>query len=674
MQQLGLLQDLAVVMMVAGLVTLIFHRLKQPVVLGYLLAGFIIGPYTPPYALVHDEVAIRTMADLGVIVLMFSLGLEFNLRKLHEVGRPAFVVAAIEISFMVLVGYEIAHLLGWPAADRLLLGIMLALTSTTIVVKSLRDRGELNEPFARLISGVSIYDDIFVIFVMVLLPGVARTGTLPTGELVLTLLGLFVFLVAVIIVGLLVVPRLVRFVSRFRSDEMLLVLSLGLCFGMALLAVKLQFSAALGAFLMGGILAETREHGRIGALTAPIRDMFSAVFFVSIGMLIDPRQVMEHGGTVFLIVAIYLVAKVGACAFGTMLAGYPGRDALKVGTGMAQVGEFAFVLATIAAGLGLSSDALYPVIVSVATVNALVRPYLVDNALRIAALVERCTPAPLRTAATIYARWLLAVRSTQADRSPARRMLRSVTLQIVLNVALIAGGFGAATLASGFLPSNLFALPESVGGTRTLCWAIALLLCLPIYVATVRKMQALAMMLAEVSVSASSARANLTRGVITNVLFALGLAGLVLITLLLSAPLLPPRHILVLLALVVTLLLVLYGGDFNRWYSRAKFSLVETWTQPPPVEPPARVLPALLGDAQMETVAIVGEGSRLIRELELRTRTGASVVAIERAGKPLINPGPDDEIQPGDRVMLLGSHEQLARGRETLRDAFTKTA
>lgn len=667
MYGLAFLQDLAVVMAVAGLVTLLFHRLKQPVVLGYLLAGFIIGPYTPPFPLIRDELTIRTLADLGVIVLMFSLGLEFSLRTLREVGRSAFIVAAVEITLMVLVGYEVALLLGWPPGDRLLLGIMLALTSTTIVVKSLRDRGELNAPHGRLISGVAIYDDIFVILVMVLLPGIARTGSLPTGQLLVTLLGLFVFLVAATVVGLLVVPRLIRFVSRFRSDEMLLVLALGLCFGMSLLALKLQFSPALGAFLMGGILAETREHGRIGTLIAPIRDMFSAIFFVSIGMLIDPRQVLEHGGTILLITAVYLVTKVAACAWGGLVAGLTGREAIRVGTGMAQVGEFAFILATIAASLHLTSDFLPPVIVAVATLNAVLRPYLVDHSDRLADALGRIMPGPLRAVATVYARWLVEARQGPGL-SPARRVVRTVLSQIALNLALIAAAFLAAAFFARLpLPARLH-LPAALGGARSVYWLAAAVLCLPVFVATARKIQATAMMLADLTLPADNPRLAAARGVVTHILAGLGLAGLLLFTLLVSLPLLPPWPILTLLGVLLAVVILRHGQQLNRFYSLAKGTLVDNWEQgpgPAPAETPP--LPAALRDAHLATVTLpAGHRPTLLRELALRTRTGASVVAIERQGVSRVNPGPDEELLAGDQLLVLGSPAQLDQARALL--------
>jgi CPA2 family monovalent cation:H+ antiporter-2 len=394
MHGLQFLQDLAVVMLVAGLVTLIFRWLRQPVVLGYLLAGFIIGPHTPPFPLVRDEHTIRILADIGVVFLMFSLGLDFSFKKLKAVGAPAFVTASFEIMAMIGVGYMLGSLFGWTPMECTFLGIMLALTSTTIVVKSLRDAHALRERHGVLISGVSIFDDIFVIFVMILLPGFAVSGHLPAGAVALSLVRLFIFLVAAVVVGLIAVPRFLRAVGRLGSDEMLLIVVLALCFGVSLLTVKIGYSAALGAFLIGAMIAESREIGRVVRLTAPIRDMFSAVFFVAIGMLIDPAYIWQHGAPVLVITPVYIVAKVTACAVGALMAGYDGRTALRVGAGMAQVGEFAFILAALGLSLGAIGPHLYPVIVAVASLNALIRPYLTEYADRAADYLARRLPAP----------------------------------------------------------------------------------------------------------------------------------------------------------------------------------------------------------------------------------------------------------------------------------------
>lgn len=658
------------VMLVAGLVTLLFRRIRQPVILGYLLAGFIIGPFSPPYALVRDEATIKTLADLGVVFLMFALGLDFSLKKLRAVGLPAFITAAFEIMVMMAVGYQAGGLLGWTGMERLFLGIMLALTSSAIVIKGLRDSDQLKEPHGVLISGVSIFDDIFVIFVMILLPGFAQSGRLPAGELALHLLQLTIFLVAAIVVGFLAVPRLIRYAARFGSDEMLLIVVLALCFGVAILTVRLGYSSALGAFLIGAILAETREVGRIARLVEPLRDMFSAVFFVAMGMLLDPRHLVEYAVPILIITPIYLVAKVGACAFGAFMAGCEARVAMKVGTGLAQLGEFGFILATLGMSMGAIGSHLYPIVVTVAVINALVRPYLVDNADHLTRGVARILPAPVKTVLSLYSDWVGQVGRRRTS-NPAMRFVRSLVWQLLLNTALLAATFIAAAFAARQLPFVADWIPAWLGGWPTLCWLAAVLLMLPIYVATVRKMQALAMMLAEVAVTGNHGpRMVVLRTVLGRTIFFALATGLGLVSWLLSLPLLPPLHLLVVLIGGVILALIFFGASFNAWYSRAKFALMETWSQPPP-EPaePMPPLPALLREARLESV-VVAPGStgagRLIRELELRARTGVSIVAIERAGKPRVNPGPDEEVQAGDTLLLLGSAHQLVQARALL--------
>ena len=287
MHGVAFLQDLAVVMIVAGLVTIICHRLKQPVVLGYIIAGVIIGPHTPPFPFIKDEESIQTLAELGVVFLMFSLGLEFSLRKLHKVGFAALIAAALEILLMVWVGYEIGRAFGWKAMDCIFLGAMLSISSTTIIVKALGELGRTKEKFAELIFGILIVEDILAIVMIALLSGIAMTGSLAVGDVFNTTARLAIFLVVSLVLGLLAVPRLLGYVARFKSNEMLLITVLGLCFGVSLLAVKLNYSVALGAFVIGAVIAEAREIHRIENIIEPVRDMFSAVFFVAIGLMID---------------------------------------------------------------------------------------------------------------------------------------------------------------------------------------------------------------------------------------------------------------------------------------------------------------------------------------------------------------------------------------------------
>lgn len=423
MHAIAFLQDLAVVMIVAAVVTIIFHRLKQPVVLGYILAGVIIGPHTPPFPLIHDEETIKTLSELGVVLLMFSLGLEFNLRKLQQVGGTAFLAAFLEILLMVWVGYEIGRLFGWSTMDSIFLGAMLSISSTTIIVKVLAELGKTKERFAELIFGILIIEDILAIVMIALLSGIAMTGELSVGELGVTIGKLAIFLVAALVAGLLAVPRLIGYVAGFKSNEMLLVTVLGLCFGFSLLAVKLGYSVALGAFIIGAVIAEAREIGRIEILTEPVRDMFSAIFFVAIGLLIDPKLLAAHWVPVLVITLAVILGKISTCAFGAFVGGQDSHTALRVGMGLAQIGEFSFIIAALGLSLGVTSAFLYPIVVTVSAATTLTTPYLIKNSERLVGWFDRLAPERLVNYLTIYTRWISQWREGR-HRSLAVRLIR----------------------------------------------------------------------------------------------------------------------------------------------------------------------------------------------------------------------------------------------------------
>ena len=668
MHGLTFLQDLAAVMIVAGLVTILFHRFKQPVVLGYIVAGVIIGPHTPPFPLIHDEATIHTLAELGIIFLMFSLGLEFNLRKLRQVGVTALLAALLEIVLMVGAGYELGRLFGWSSMDSLFLGAMLAISSTTIIIKALGELGLAKERFAGLIFGILIIEDILAIVMIALLSGIAMTGTLSVAGVGLTIGKLAIFLTTALVLGLIGVPRLLGFVGRFKSNEMLLVTVLGLCFGFSLLAVKLGYSVALGAFVIGAVISEARELGRIEHLTEPLRDMFSAVFFVAIGMLIDPKMLLSYAWPIAAITIVVIVGKVLTCSFGTFIAGNDTRTSLKVGMGLAQIGEFSFIIAALGLSLKVTSDFLYPIAVAVSALTTLFTPYLIKSADGLVGWFDRTAPQPLLGYLEVYTRWVGQLGSQRKTSFPAQ-LIRKWTLQMLLNVLLIAAVFLSAAFlgrrSSAWLPAA-FAQPEIY---RSVLWLAAVVLALPLFIATFRKLQALGLLVAEVKITPEAAgeRTAALRSVVSHAIPFAGLAGLTIFGLTLSSTLLPPFRILIVLLMVVALLTWLLWRSSIRIYSKAQIALHETLSQPPPAhaEKPA-VIPALLREADLEALTL-GEHSvaagKLIRELALRTKTGASVVGIERAGKAIINPGPDEELLPGDQILIIGSADQLASAR-----------
>jgi monovalent cation:H+ antiporter-2, CPA2 family len=672
MHSITFLQDLAVVMIVAAAVTVIFHRFKQPVVLGYIIAGVIIGPYTPPAALIHDKQTIDTLAELGIILLMFSLGLEFNLRKLTKVGMSAVIAAFMEILLLFWVGYEIGRFFHWRLLDSLFLGAMLSMSSTTIIIKVLGDLGRMKERFAQLIFGILILEDILGIAMIALLSGIAMTGRFSVGDIGLTLGKLGMFLTVTLVMGLLTVPRLIGYVSRFKSNEMLIVTVLGLCFGVALLASKLGYSVALGAFIIGAVIAEARELHRIEILLEPVRDMFSAIFFVAIGLLINPEMLITHWRPVLVVTLAVVVGKVLTCSFGAYVGGNDTRTSLRVGMGLAQIGEFSFIIASLGVTLKVTSDFLYPIAVAVSAITTLLTPYLIKSADGLAGWFDRVAPKPLVNSLDIYTRWVGQL-GDQRHTNLASKLSRRWLWQMAVNVVLVAAVFVSAGFLERHRPGWLRMLGFGDEGVKAALWSGAVILSLPLLVATFRKLQAFGLLIAETKVNEALAgeRTAAIRAVVAQVVPLAGAAVLVMFVLALSSTLLPNWEVFGVLLAIVALVTWLLWRSFIRIYSKAQAALEETLAQPPAPRPPdpSSLLPSLLRNADLETVTIAPDSAvvgKLIRELELRTRTGASIVGIERDDTKIINPGPDEDLLSGDQILLLGTRSQLDSAKAAL--------
>jgi len=666
------LQDLAVVMIVAGLVTVIFHRFKQPVVLGYILAGVIIGPHTPPYQLIHDEDTIKTLSEMGIILLMFSLGLEFSLGKLRRVGAPAFIAALSEIILLFGIGYEISRWFGWPTMDGIFLGAMLSMSSSTVIVKVLGDLGKMHERFAQLIFGILIIEDILGIAMIALLSGIAMTGGLSLGEVGVTLSKLGIFLTVVLVVGLLTVPRLIGYVARFKSNEMMIVTLLGLCFGVSLLAVKLGYSIALGAFVIGAVIAESREIHQVEKLIAPVRDMFSAIFFVAIGLLIDPGLLAQFWLPILIITIAVVVGKVVTCSFGTFITGNDLNTSLRVGMGLAQIGEFSFIIAALGLNLGVTSKFLYPIAVMVSVITTLLTPYLIKSSDGMVTRFRRAAPRSVINSLELYTHWL-GQRNENQPKNLATQFIRKWSLQIALNVMLIAGIFIGAVFISRRQPTWLQQVHLSEGGINAALWFAAVFLSLPMIIAIYRKLQALGLLLADLRVKRLPPEASTSqiKAVIATTVPLAGATGLGLIIFALSAPLLPSGEILIALLAIIAGLTFLLWHSFVKVYSKAQIALNETFAQTPLPDETRTPAPlqSLLKEAKLQTLIVSATApaiGKTIRELALRTQTGASIVAIERSGASLVNPGPNDELQPNDEVLLVGNETQIIKARKHL--------
>ncbi|WP_236248030.1 cation:proton antiporter [Pseudomonas mosselii] len=577
MHAISFIQDLAVIMLVAGVVTILFHRLKQPVVLGYIVAGFIIGPHTPPFGLIHDEDTIKTLAELGVIFLMFCLGLEFSLRKLFKVGATAFIAAFLEIVLMIWIGFEIGRWFGWNTMDSLFLGAILAISSTTIIVKALNDLKMKNERFAQLIFGVLIVEDILGIGIIALLSGIAVSGSVSSGEVFSTVGKLSLFMIVALVIGILLVPRLLAYVAKFESNEMLLITVLGLCFGFCLLVVKLEYSMVLGAFLIGAIMAESRQLLKIERLIEPVRDLFSAIFFVAIGLMIDPSILVEYAWPIVVITLAVVLGKMLSCGMGAFIAGNDGRTSLRVGMGLSQIGEFSFIIAALGVTLQVTSDFLYPVAVAVSAITTLLTPYLIRAADPLSIRLGKVVPSRVARVLSLYGEWLRSIQP-QGEGAILAAMIRRILLQVGVNLALVIAIFFSGGYFAGRIGNWLSEWVADAGQQKALIWGAALLLSLPFLIAAYRKLKALSMLLAEMGVKPEMAgrHTQRVRRVIAEVIPLLSLLVIFLLLSALSASILPTSELLLVIVVVAAVVVALLWRWLIRVHTRMQVALLET--------------------------------------------------------------------------------------------------
>ncbi|MEP7187470.1 MAG: cation:proton antiporter [Rhodanobacter sp.] len=576
MHEIGFIRDLALVMIVAGATTILFQRLRQPVLLGYILAGVLIGPHTPGM-LVDDPQAIDDISNLGVVLLMFTLGLEFSVRKLREVGVGVLLVAVVEVGLMLWIGYGLGGLFGWSGMDALFLGAIISLSSTMVATRTLAEGGQRYKPFAQLVVGLLVAEDLLAIVMLTMLTAVAIGGSVEP-EAAFSLIGhLGLFVIVGMILGLLLLPRLVDYVAGFGRDETLLVSVLGICFGASLLAAWMGYSVALGAFLAGAVVAESRSVGRVMHLVEPLRDMFAALFFVAIGLKIDPGMLLQYALPALLVAATVIVGKTLACSLGILLVGHEPRTALRSGLGMAQIGEFSFVIATLGLSLGVISDFIYPLAVSVSVICMAASPYLNRSAGGVANGLSRLTPRSLRLLASSYSGWLENLKPVNENAAIAaifRRLLWHIGVNVLLVVTLF--------IIGAYINAHNWSWFSELGINRdwrhTLIWACALFLSLPILTAIYRKAEALGMLLAEIGIRERFAGAytHTIRSILARLIPLATLVALALLVSALSSAILPPRGIaLSLIGFGVVLAIVLWRG-LVKMHARLQAALKET--------------------------------------------------------------------------------------------------
>lgn len=491
LEEFGLVKDFAIIMAVAGGVTLLFRWLRQPPILGYLIAGLIISPYTLPIPLVEDIDTIRLLADLGLVLLLFGVGLEFSWNKIRGLGLAAPIIGGIEISIMLVLGYGLGQLFGWSMLDSIFLGAAMHISSSAIIIKILRDMGRLNLLSSNIIVGILVVEDFVAITLIAVLSGIATTGAASFADIGSLVLRLIIFAAASLSFGALLVPRIIEFTHRLNSKEALLITSMGLCFIMALFSKYLGLSVAVGAFLMGALIGDTKHSKEIDAVVTPVRDVFAALFFVSIGMLVN---IFQFKSFIFLATAtsaIFILGKIISNTIGTFLCGFSGRTSLQVGTGMPQAGEFSLTIAKVGVDSGAVIPLLYPVVAATTMITSFTTPYLTRLADPITRLLNRRTSEPIKRYMASLSNWLHGVRDAFASQSKLAREIqhagRNVFINLLLTIVFI--GIGTITLQFVHDIAGFTHIPPAILGM--LISLITLVLCASTLIALWRNLRLL---------------------------------------------------------------------------------------------------------------------------------------------------------------------------------------
>ena len=647
----ALIQDLALILLVAAVVSLLFKWLKQPVVLGYVVAGFIAGPHFVYIPSVRDVGSIDIWAQIGVIILLFALGLEFSFKKILKMGAAPVITSLTIIFCMMVLGASVGHLFGWGSMDCVYLGGMLAMSSTTIIYKAFQDMGLLQQKFAGVVLSVLILEDILAIVLMVMLSTLAVSHNIEGEELVAGLLRLVFFLVLWFVVGLYLIPILLRKNKRFLNSETLLIVSLALCFVMAVVAVDSGFSAAFGAFVVGSILAETVEAERIERLVAPVKDLFGAIFFVSVGMLVDPEVLVEYAWP---IVALTLTVIVGQAVFGTLgfvLAGQPLKEAMKCGFSMSQIGEFAFIIASLGMSLGVTSHHLYPIVVAVSVITTFTTPYMLKAAGPAYGWVCRMLPQVWVAALERYTPGTMVSTHSGNWRKLIAALVRQIVVFSILCVTIIALSFRF------FLPFTREILPH--WWANALCGVVTLLCIAPFLRGIMARGRRSSLFIALWKEN----RYNRLPLIFTLIVRGVVVCLFIFYVIRYLVPFADP--VLLLLALLLVGAIAL-SRPLRRNSMRMEKVFMENlhsrdgMEQGKQPEYAERLLSRDLHLADFEVPEESVWGGKLLRELNFGQRYDIHVVSIVRGTHHLNIPSGDDRIFPHDHLQVIGADRQIA--------------
>ena len=639
-----LIADLGLILAAAGITTLIFKKIKQPLVLGYILAGLLVGPHLDFFPSVKDTKNINIWGEIGVIFLLFSLGLEFSFKKLVKVGGSASVTAIVEVVFMLLIGFSAGKLMGWKTMDSIFLGGILSVSSTTIIIRAFEELGVKHKKFAGLVFGVLIVEDLVAILLLVLLSTLAVSQQFAGSEMLISILKLAFFLVLWFLGGIFLIPSFLKATRKLMNDETMLVVSLALCLVMVLLAVKVGFSPALGAFIMGSILAETTQAEKIEHLTKSVKDLFAAVFFVSVGMLIDPKILIDYSIPIVIVTLATIFGKFLSSSLGALLSGQPLKTSVQSGMSLAQIGEFSFIIATLGLTLKVTSDFLYPIAVAASAITTFTTPYLIKHSEAFYNFLNRILPKKWLDGISRYS----SSTAGMTTLSDWKILLRSYAFNTVIHsVIIVAVIFLASRYIQPFIANNF------VNGIKStiISLVVSFIIMAPfLWALSIRRIQ-------KTAYSHLWLSKKYTRGPLIAIeafrialgIFFVGFLMYEFFDTWIAAG--------IALSLIVLMMFIFsrkLQAFYNKLEKRFILNLNARENQKPDILPWDTHLTELTVSPESEVVG------QTLSSLMIREKFGVNIAMIERGRNSIPTPGRDERLYPNDKLLLIGADDQLA--------------
>jgi len=644
-----LISDLGLILMTAGVAVLLFKKIKQPLVLGYLIAGFLAGNHFDFFPSVKDMHSVEVWAEIGIIFLLFSLGLEFSFKKLVKVGGTASITAITQIITMVVLGFVVGKLMGWKNMDSIFLGVILSVSSTTIILKAFDELGVKTQKFAGNVIGALIVQDIMAILMMVLLSTVVVSSQFACGGLLLSVLKLVFFLSIWFVGGIFFIPTLLKKAKHLLTDEMLLIISLALCLVMVILAANVGFSPALGAFIMGSIIAETTQAEHIEHLVKPVKDLFGAVFFVSVGMLINPQTLVEHALPVAILTFVTLFGQSVSSTLGSLLSGQPLKQSIQTGMSLSQIGEFSFIIATLGISLKVTSDFLYPIIVAVSAVTTFTTPYMVRMSTPTAIFLEKKLPRKWIKNIEHYSARTETIKTVSTWKVFLRAYIFQIVIHSIIIVAIVLlSSKYILPLVTGYKFAHAMAALITIVLLSPFLWALSLRRVAP----------------NEVNELLENRK---SRGTLVALIFFRMALGLFFIGFILNNFFSPG---IALIALIIALVAyLLFPKQLHARYHRIESHFLSNLNDREITKERKNRRDLTPWDGHMATFDVAAASNlagKTLEELQMREKMGINIAFIKR-GEIMINvPSRNERLFPKDEICVIGTDTQVKKFKKFL--------